>query len=147
MGIAWRLCASRLESRPSLALAAELDIVRRGKGIVAAIWALGVMLAVAGGAATLVTSQLIELEYTEFRDQWLADGRPVGGKRSRTETSFWRSDLSRRSVMQRWLLETPTWVRGHSRASQLLRTFRISAGAMFLSMLGLVLATAYLASH
>ena len=105
------------------------------------------MLVVAAGATTFVTSQLIEVEYTEFREQWLADGRPIGGKGSRTEASFWVSGSSRSSVMQRWLLETPTWVRGHRHASQLLQTIRISAGAMFLSMLGLVLVTVYLASH
>ena len=113
----------------------------------AAIWALGVFLAVAGGAGMLVASQLIEVEYTEFREQWLADGRPAGGKGSRAESSFWVSGSSRMSVLQRWLLETPTWVRGHRHASQLLRTLRISAGAMFLSMLGLVVVTVYLASH
>jgi hypothetical protein len=114
---------------------------------VAAIWALGVILAVAGGAGIFVASQLIEVEYTEFREQWLADGRPTGGKGSRAESSFWVSGSSRMSVLQRWLLETPTWVRGHKHASQLLRTFRISAGAMFLSMLGLFLATVLLASR
>ena len=113
----------------------------------AAIWALGVILVVAAATATLVGSQLIEVEYTEFRDQWLADGRPVGGKRSRAEASFWVSGFSRSSVLNQWLLETPTWVRGHTHASQLLRTIRISAGAMLLSMLGLVLVTVYLASH
>jgi hypothetical protein len=114
---------------------------------VAAIWVLGVILVVAAGAGTFVTSQLIELEYTEFREQWLADGRPVGGKGSRAEASFWLSGFSRRSVVLQWLLESPAWVQDHMRASQLLRRVRISAGAMFLSMLGLVLATVYLASH
>ena len=113
----------------------------------AAIWALGVILVVAAAIAMFVGSQLIEVEYTEFRDQWLADGRPAGGKRSRTEASFWVSGSSRNTVLNRWLLETPTWVRGHTHASQLLRAIRVSAVAMLLSMLGLVLVTVYLASH
>jgi hypothetical protein len=114
---------------------------------VAAIWILGVILVAAAATGMLVGSQLIEVEYTEFRDHWLTDGRPVGGKGSRAEASFWVSGFSRNSVLNRWLLETPTWVRGHQRALQLLRTIRISAVAMLLSMLGLVLVTLYLASH
>ncbi len=111
------------------------------------VWVFGLLAAVSAGLATFAGSALIELEYVDFHEQWLQDGRPVGGKRSRGAASFWLSGFSRNIVLQRWLMSTPTWAQGHERAMGLLKRFRLSAAAMILSILGLFLTTFYVASH
>ena len=115
------------------------------KGLVAAFWVLGISFAVvAAWVAEFFTGRLIDIEYTEFHEQWLADGRPpLGGWDRGEEASYWLSSLSGRFVVLQWLLETPGWVLGHSRAPLLLRRLRISAAAMFSSMLGVFLVMAY----
>ncbi len=75
--------------------------------------------------ATISRQKLIEIEFKQFRNEWLADGKPVGGAESRRASSFWRSDQATREVSEKWLLSTPSWVLQSPQAVNALRTFRL----------------------
>jgi hypothetical protein len=72
-------------------------------------------------------NRLVDLEFTQFHDRWVADGKPNGGRTSRAQASFWRSGFARNRLIGAWLLETPEWTRGNPAAASLLRCYRIGA--------------------
>lgn len=64
--------------------------------------------------------RLVDLEHGEFHDEWLKDGRPVGGRASRKEASFWRSGFATQRCFNSWLVGSPTWAMNHRGARRLL---------------------------
>src|SRR5687767_8046093 len=95
----------------------------------------------AGLVGAEVGRQLVDLLYTHHRDLWIASGRPLGGKITRKEASFWPTWISA-TVSTDWFSETPEWIRMHPQGLALLRRYRRSFIALVLctliSMCGLV---------
>ena len=57
--------------------------------------------------------KLVDIEYLEFHDEWVKDGRPAGGKITRKEQSFVMSGLSPSFVHFRWMFGPPEWAKSH----------------------------------
>ena len=97
--------------------------------VVLAITAVGVLLGLES------FDRLIDVEFTQFHDRWLTDGRPNGGRLSRAQASFWQSSFARHRVFHAWLTATPEWARGNAEAEKLLRRFRTGTIIVVLSVL------------
>jgi hypothetical protein len=80
-------------------------------------------------------NRLVDLEFTEFPDRWAADGKPNGGRLSSAQASFWRSGFARHRVVHEWLVETPSWAKGHPKAKSLLARFRLGFAVMMAGVL------------
>ena len=53
--------------------------------------------------------KLIDYQFTNHHDAWVEAGRPLGGKATRAEASFFVSDFAAYSTMG-WMFERPTWL-------------------------------------
>jgi hypothetical protein len=54
--------------------------------------------------------RLVDFQFEHYRDTWVRDGRPTGGKITRGQLSFFGSDLSRAVCGIRWLFRRPEWL-------------------------------------
>jgi len=79
---------------------------------------------------TLAFNRLIDLEFTQFPEEWVSDGKPEGGKASRQEASFLWSGFSGWSCFHHWMFKSPDWVVGNREAETLLFRMRLW-GAVF----------------
>jgi hypothetical protein len=82
-------------------------------------------------------SKLIEIEYLQFQDQWIADGRPTGGK-ARKEANFWSEPLPR-ELFYRWYSSTPDWVKKSPEAESWYKHLRIWGTLFFVSFFSLII--------
>ena len=103
-----------------------------------AIWiAFGLM--VLGSVVTILSfRQVVEIEFTRFHDSWLADGKPVGGPKSRKAASFWRSRFSSQGLLHTWIFVTPAWAKQSPDAMGYFARGRIGAAMMLLGVLTLM---------
>src|ERR1700686_2079613 len=88
--------------------------------------------------ATIARQRLVEIEFRQFRDSGIADGRPLGGSESRRASSFWGSGQATRRVFIRWLDETPTWAQQSPEALAALRAFRLGVTLLWAGFLATV---------
>jgi len=63
---------------------------------------------------------MVDIEFEYFHDNWEADGKPTGGKNSRSNASFLKSDCSTFFSFYEWLISVPAWAQGNSEASKFL---------------------------
>ncbi|MFQ5741446.1 MAG: hypothetical protein ACE5JX_20815 [Acidobacteriota bacterium] len=84
----------------------------------------------AGGliGAEIYLSKLIDFQFLNARDNWVADGKPAGGKNSRKAKSFWLSGFSRIGVGYDWLFASPGWAAESAEAKSLLKSYRLCSG-------------------
>jgi hypothetical protein len=82
--------------------------------------------------------RVIEIEFTQFHDEWLKDGKPVGGAGSRRAASFWHSDFATSQVAFDWLFKSPSWTERSPDAQRLLARFRWLMAFFMLGMLVLL---------
>jgi hypothetical protein len=101
----------------------------------AVVWCAFALMLPSAVLALLAFRRLVEIEFTQFHDQWLTDGKPVGGAMSRKAASFWRSGFSTRHAYNTWLVSTPQWVRESPEALAALRRFRLGTVVMVIGVL------------
>jgi hypothetical protein len=102
------------------------------------VWCAFALMAPGAVFASLAFRRLVEIEFRQFHDQWLADGKPVGGPASRKAASFWRSGFSTQRVSNTWLVYTPGWVRESAEALGALRQFRLWTVVMMAGVLSAI---------
>ena len=89
------------------------------------VWFAVFLMAVGAIFSSLAFRRVVDVEYRRFHDEWLKDGKPIGGPASRKAASFWRSGFSTQRASNAWLVYTPAWVRESAEATAALRQFRI----------------------
>jgi hypothetical protein len=94
---------------------------------------------VASGVSRQAGRRLVDYEFQNHHEQWIRDGRPVGGRITRTELSFWGSDFASILAWNRWALRRPEWLLAGSVGESFLVSARRWA---WLSLLGLLLGVA-----
>ena len=77
-------------------------------------------------------NQLIDLQYTTHHEDWVSSGRPLGGRVTRKESSFWLSDFSAIAFGGGLVSETPGWIKNRPEAVAILRRYR----KLFLGTIG-----------
>jgi hypothetical protein len=82
--------------------------------------------------AFIVFDQLVRLEYSQYRKDWDADGRPHGffwvPSECKSAGGWWvslRSSNAFRRNMFGWLFSTPTWMRADARALKRVYLLRV----------------------
>ncbi len=60
--------------------------------------------------------KVVDIEYVEFHQQWINDGRPSGSRLTRKEESFLFSGFSPPILFLQWVILPPIWAKGHSKA-------------------------------
>jgi len=99
------------------------------------LYSIFAILAIGAIGAQWAYSRLLEIEFEDFHDQWIADGRPVavfGGKESRKEATFIGSASAASDCLQQWLFTTPPWIPSSKEAALWHKRLRIF-GAIMLS--------------
>jgi hypothetical protein len=98
----------------------------------------GIAILLALGLASLyLRDKLIEHQFQHHRDEWIRDGRPIGGRASGMESTFWQGRFAR-IVVESWVWKTPEWVKSDRKAERLLTIIRATwvagfgLGALFL---------------
>jgi hypothetical protein len=71
-------------------------------------------------------SDLIELEYSKYRESWETEGRPQGWGRSRQETGMQVLGWGRIYTGFNWLIYEPAWIKGDKDAQELRKHMRLS---------------------
>jgi len=102
------------------------------------IWLAFGLMAIGSFIEILSFRQVVEIEFTRFHDSWLADGKPVGGPKSRRAAPFWRSGFSTQIVLNAWLFVTPAWAKQSPDAMRHITRGRIGAGMIFLGIVTLM---------
>jgi hypothetical protein len=105
----------------------------------AAVVSLVAILIVVFLAGQLALDRLFEHQATHHPKEWTASGRPIGGKESGRQSTFWAGRFSRVAALG-WVFLTPKWVKGDPVASRLLLIVRFCTlfpGALV--VLGLIL--------
>lgn len=54
--------------------------------------------------------KLVDFQYVNHREVWLADGRPRGGKITKSDLSFLGSDLATNFCAFSWAFKRPVWI-------------------------------------
>jgi hypothetical protein len=54
--------------------------------------------------------KVVDFEFQNHNDFWVADGRPIGGKVTRSNLTFVGSDFATISRWIRWTISRPSWV-------------------------------------
>ena len=89
-------------------------------------------------------SKIVDIEYSEFKDHWIHDGRPIGGKETRKEARFWVSGFSTSTLAMHWLFATPIWASNHPivlrHLHEMRKWFVLSFIGFFLAPLAVILA-------
>jgi hypothetical protein len=107
------------------------------------VWA-ALLVALAGGAlGSLAFRKLVDIEFSDFHDEWLKDGRPIGGAQSRKAAPFWRSGFATQGAFQDWLVVTPAWATASPVTLRLLTRFRIGAAVLAVGVLALIAVTVF----
>ena len=75
--------------------------------------------------ARISLERLVDIQHERHHDLWIADDRPVGGRRTRSEISFWISGSATQEVFGRWLFRTPLWARSNVVAEAWLKRMRV----------------------
>ncbi len=65
--------------------------------------------------------KLVDYQFQNYRDLWEKDGRPIGGKITRNQLSFFGSDLSTTMCGFDWALKRPEWLQAGSEADEFRR--------------------------
>ena len=68
--------------------------------------------------------KLVDIEYLEFHNKWIEDGRPAGGRVTLSEQNFFLSGFSPSLVLVQWMFSTPRWAKGHTAAEFHLRKMK-----------------------
>jgi hypothetical protein len=102
------------------------------------VWIAFAVMASGAILTSLAFRRLVDVEFKNFHDEWLRDGKPVGGPESRKAASFWRSGFSTQRASNTWLVYTPAWVRKSSEATAALRQFRIWTSVMAAGVLSAI---------
>ena len=82
--------------------------------------------------------QVLKTEYLNHREQWLADGSPLGMFWAPKGASLFSGSISRLKLSVRWLVRNPQWAAGDMKARQHLRTMRVSWAVASIAWLILV---------
>ena len=109
-----RPSACKRQAFARLGVAAELErslaaIKNESANMTLLIYTVFGFLAVGALGAHWSFSSLIEIEHTKFHDQWVADGKPIGGKSARKEATFFSPSMPR-ELFYRWMSSTPDWI-------------------------------------
>jgi len=104
------------------------------------VWSAFALMAAGVIIGGLAFRRVVEIEFSQFHDQWLTDGRPAGGRGSRKAASFWRSGFSTYRAFNSWLIGTPSWVRESPEATAALRRFRLWTWIMMAGVLTFIAA-------
>ena len=66
------------------------------------------------GVALTAFRKVVDFQFERHREIWVRDGRPVGGKATRSEVSFLGSEFAAALCFQRWLIQRPDWLEAGS---------------------------------
>lgn len=87
--------------------------------------------------------RLVDYQFLHFHHIWEEDGRPIGGKITRSQVSFIGSDLFTAICGIKWAIKRPDWLTSESEGEKLrirmLRWFFISLVGLFSAMGGIAL--------
>jgi hypothetical protein len=75
--------------------------------------------------------KVVDFQFQNHNDLWVADGRPIGGKMTRRNLSFFASDFATISCGISWTMSRPSWLPQGSEADK----FRINMIRWFLTSL------------
>lgn len=90
-------------------------------------------------ASSQAGRRLVDFQFQNHHDTWVHDGRPAGGKLTRSELSFFGSGLAAILAFQSWAMRRPEWLPSDSDGEQF-RVAMIRWG--FYSLIGLAVAVA-----
>ncbi len=54
--------------------------------------------------------KVVDFQFQNYNDAWVADGRPIGGKITRRNLSFFASDFATISCGISWIISRPSWL-------------------------------------
>ncbi len=54
--------------------------------------------------------KVVDFQFQNHNDAWVADGRPIGGKITRRNLSFFASDFATISCGISWTISRPSWL-------------------------------------
>ncbi len=100
----------------------------------AIVWTAFGLMATGAVLGQLAFRQVVEIEFSEFHEQWIRDGKPVGGPKSRRAASFWFSGFATQNVFYTWLFQTPDWAKQSPEAMRLLTHGRLWICAMLVGV-------------
>jgi len=61
-------------------------------------------------ASSQAARRLVDFQFRHHREDWLRDGRPVGGSVTRPELSFFGSDFATILALPNWAVRRPDWL-------------------------------------
>ena len=80
---------------------------------------------------------LADYQFKHHHANWVEDGRPRGGKITRSEITFFTSDLASNFCILSWIFKMPTWLEkgseGELYRSKMVRWFLVSLFAFFIT--------------
>lgn len=103
-------------------------------GMTVVVYFLGITAAMAACLVWLCHNRLVEIEYKDYRDAWLKDGKPAGFGDSRREAVF-----NSPNTVLRWVLSQPEWIANSPNAKRLFGIMRCATVVEVISLLALVL--------
>ena len=87
--------------------------------------------------------EVVDFQYQNHNDAWVADGRPIGGKITRSKVTFLASDFATISCAIRWTISRPNWLPQGSVTDKfridMIRWFLVSLIGFFAVAAGIVL--------
>jgi hypothetical protein len=75
--------------------------------------------------------RLVQAEYEDFREQWKADGEPMGVKWRPADWVHRGNWLARQRLSLLWLFTTPRWIAESSERMKMLTHYRISISVLW----------------
>jgi hypothetical protein len=54
--------------------------------------------------------KVVDFQFQNYNDAWVSDGRPIGGKITRRNLSFFRSDFATFCCGISWTISRPNWL-------------------------------------
>jgi len=89
--------------------------------------------------------KVVDFQFQNYNDAWVADGRPIGGKITRRNLSFLASDFATISCGMSWMISRPSWLPQGSVTDKcridIIRWFLISLIGFLAVAAGIVLLT------
>ena len=79
--------------------------------------------------------RLIRWLHAKKKEEWLALGSPTGYLFRPDGISFWRSDLKKTGLAQRWMFTSPAWI---SESSELRRALWVYRSAGLCALAGML---------
>jgi hypothetical protein len=87
--------------------------------------------------------KLVDFQFQNYNDLWVADGRPIGGKLTRSNLSFLASDFATISCAISWAISRPSWLSQGSFTDKfrinMIRWFSVSLIGLLAVAAGIVL--------